>query len=551
MGKDWDKVVMGVEYWKECLRVLKAGSLIFVMSAPRQDVLSRAIINLQDAGFDIRFSSLAWCFASGFPKSSRINRNPKFCQCGVTGHNDENKDHESKKGDHTYKEDIFEYDDHLQDDEQHLKDTQQDSQDDYQQNYDLCDEQPPSSSKNDQELFQQQEYALKHNHSDEHEDVQISESSHNPLQVQDTDHHANKDYLSQKSSSSNKQNDNALNKGKLGDVSTRKDNGKLSSRKSRKVLKSSYNKVNGLQYHSTSGFPLCQQCKKPVADGFYAGAQMKPAYEKILIAMKPLSEKNYSEQAYKNGKGGTYLDNCRIPYESEDDKNSMDIRHYQQEDCFQNKEPKKSKFQVKESNPQGRFPANLISSDNVLDDGRVSKTNSTGLNSPADYKTKSVFGAGHGSGAIPYGDDIGSFNRYFDLDKWFTQRLKKLPESVQKVFPFLIVPKAGKSEKNKGCDELEEKQLHTRGCHKSSVVERPPEYKVQNNHPTSKPIKLMSYLITLGSREGDIVLDPFAGSGTTAIAAKMLKRKYIGIEKEKEYCKIAEERLKAFQEPML
>ena len=548
MGKDWDKVVMGVEYWKECLRVLKAGSLIFVMSAPRQDVLSRAIINLQDAGFDIGFSSLAWCFASGFPKSSRINRNPKFCQCGVTGHNDENKDHESKKGDHTYKEDIFEYDDHLQDDEQHLKDTQQDSQDDYQQNYDLCDEQPPSSSKNDQELFQQQEYALKHNHSDEHEDVQISESSHNPLQVQDTDHHANKDYLSQKSSSSNKQNDNALNKGKLGDVSTRKDNGKLSSRKSRKVLKSSYNKVNGLQYHSTSGFPLCQQCKKPVADGFYAGAQMKPAYEKILIAMKPLSEKNYSEQAYKNGKGGTYLDNCRIPYESEGDRDG--IIGGISENTFSNK---KYEGDILKANPQGRFPANLISSDNVLDDGRVSGGGDMkfGSNRKSQNQEQQMPSNQNIKNAMDNYGDTGSFNRYFDLDKWFTQRLKKLPESVQKVFPFLIVPKAGKSEKNKGCDELEEKQLHTRGCHKSSVVERPPEYKVQNNHPTSKPIKLMSYLITLGSREGDIVLDPFLGSGTTAIASKMLKRKYIGIEREKEYCKIAEERLKAFQTPML
>ena len=64
-----------------------------------------------------------------------------------------------------------------------------------------------------------------------------------------------------------------------------------------------------------------------------------------------------------------------------------------------------------------------------------------------------------------------------------------------------------------------------------------------NFHPTVKPIKLMSYLITLGSREGDIILDPFVGSGTTCISANILNRKWIGIEINNEYCKIASARL--------
>ena len=57
----------------------------------------------------------------------------------------------------------------------------------------------------------------------------------------------------------------------------------------------------------------------------------------------------------------------------------------------------------------------------------------------------------------------------------------------------------------------------------------------------------MSYLITLGSRKGDIVLDPFIGSGTTAIAAKMLKRNYIGYELDPEYIKIASCRINAVE----
>ena len=62
-------------------------------------------------------------------------------------------------------------------------------------------------------------------------------------------------------------------------------------------------------------------------------------------------------------------------------------------------------------------------------------------------------------------------------------------------------------------------------------------------HPTTKPLKLMSYLITLGSREGDIVLDPFMGSGTTGIACKLLNREFIGCEINKEYFEIARKRI--------
>jgi DNA modification methylase len=51
MGKDWDKALPSIEIWKECFRVLKEGKLCFVMCSPRQDVLSRMIINLEDAGF--------------------------------------------------------------------------------------------------------------------------------------------------------------------------------------------------------------------------------------------------------------------------------------------------------------------------------------------------------------------------------------------------------------------------------------------------------------------------------------------------------------------
>lgn len=64
--------------------------------------------------------------------------------------------------------------------------------------------------------------------------------------------------------------------------------------------------------------------------------------------------------------------------------------------------------------------------------------------------------------------------------------------------------------------------------------------KVRGNrpHPTMKPIELCSYLIELSTVEGAVILDPFAGSGTTLVAAKVSKRNYIGIEISKEYIKI-------------
>ena len=62
-------------------------------------------------------------------------------------------------------------------------------------------------------------------------------------------------------------------------------------------------------------------------------------------------------------------------------------------------------------------------------------------------------------------------------------------------------------------------------------------------HPTQKPEKLLAKLILASSNPGDIVLDPFLGSGSTSVTAKKLGRHYIGIEKNDQYCVWAEKRL--------
>lgn len=62
-------------------------------------------------------------------------------------------------------------------------------------------------------------------------------------------------------------------------------------------------------------------------------------------------------------------------------------------------------------------------------------------------------------------------------------------------------------------------------------------------HPAEKPIELLSKLIKKSTKEGDIILDPFAGSGSTLVSAKNLNRNFIGIDVSKEYCKIAKDRI--------
>lgn len=63
------------------------------------------------------------------------------------------------------------------------------------------------------------------------------------------------------------------------------------------------------------------------------------------------------------------------------------------------------------------------------------------------------------------------------------------------------------------------------------------------DHPTQKPEKLVAKLVLASSREGDMVLDPFLGSGTTAVVAKKLNRRYCGIDHNLDYCLLAAKRL--------
>jgi len=233
--------------------------------------------------------------------------------------------------------------------------------------------------------------------------------------------------------------------------------------------------------------------------GSYAGYNPKPAAEIIIVVMKPLSKKSYTEQAMKNGLGVTWLDNCKIPYEGIDDNKRVENR--ERSDSLGGRD---NCQKSEKRDEDGRFPANLICSYNSL----------------------------------------GKDSKYFDLDKWWEEKVKKLPEDMQKTFPALVVAKPSSSEKNEDLHNIDETKRTVRW--KQSVEEdwANIEMSSKNIHPTVKPLKLCSYLIALGSERGKIVLDPFVGSGTTCLASKISSRKFVGIEMNEKYAKIAEERVK-------
>ena len=192
-------------------------------------------------------------------------------------------------------------------------------------------------------------------------------------------------------------------------------------------------------------------------------------------------------------------------------------------------------------NNQGRFPANIILDEEA---GRLLDEQSGDLSQGHWSKTKTK----------GFGDFGGGSSEYFGVGE--------KDKSKHGASRFFYCAKASKSERNNGCEDMEQKDMRKEDGSARSMEIFSNQYtessgnptgrgitsKRANNHPTVKPIALMEYLIKLVSRENAVILDPFLGSGTTAIACLKLNRKIIGIEKEEEYVKIAKARIKPFLE---
>ena len=218
------------------------------------------------------------------------------------------------------------------------------------------------------------------------------------------------------------------------------------------------------------------------------GTALKPAHEPIVMARKPFNT-SVAENVLTHGTGGINIDECRVGTES-----------------------------------IGRFPANIIhdGSEEVLEIFPETKSGTGAIRKNA----KGLFGLGGDNKPNIEYDDKGSAARFF------------------------YCAKASKAERNMGLDDYEEKQVTDGTIRSNQETARTfgaNSAKRKNYHPTVKPIKLMEYLVRLVTPKEGIVLEPFAGSGTTLIACKQQGFNYIGIERDQEYCDIAEARLKAVQ----
>jgi DNA modification methylase len=340
--------------------------------------------------------------------------------------------------------------------------------------------------------------------------------------------------------------------------------------------------VNGLkpEYENTKG--------QSEWEGW--GTALKPANEPICVARKPLSEKSVALNVLKWGTGGINIDGCRITTLSEDDIKQA------------NKSPKKSDTEndsmfgvgratgdFNELNSEGRFPANVIFEcicDEVIkgEKGEVKKSgfrvggkseNSVGLNgvknAPDDYGDKGDIHTNPDCPCYMLDRQSGiskSRSKYpepsldnLPMNHYETTKIKHISGREQtKEFisdkggssRFFYNAKVSKKERNMGLDGFEDKKVAFRATKGGSSGEASKgmerfESMKKNPHPTVKPVALMAYLCRLITPPNGTILDPYMGSGSTGITAKLEGFDFIGMEMDKEYFDIAEARIENFE----
>jgi site-specific DNA-methyltransferase (adenine-specific) len=266
------------------------------------------------------------------------------------------------------------------------------------------------------------------------------------------------------------------------------------------------------------------------------GTALKPANEPICVARKPLSEKTIAENVIKWGTGGINIDGCRVGSEGGTMKGG---------DIKPNIEPSSINIGIGNviSIDAGRFPANIILDETaaeLLDEqSGVSKSrtkypeqglDNLPMNHYEETKIKHIAGKEQTKEGFT---DKGGASRFF------------------------YVAKVSKKERNLGLDGFEEKEEKIHSGFNSrdengnklradgSII---PPLVSKNTHPTLKPINLMTYLCRLVTPEGGIVLDPFMGSGSTGISALLEGFRFVGMEMDEDYFKIAEARINSYEQ---
>lgn len=248
------------------------------------------------------------------------------------------------------------------------------------------------------------------------------------------------------------------------------------------------------------------------------GTALKPAWEPIIMARKPL-DGTVAENVLKWGTGGINIDGCRI--ESGNDYHNHRIGVWSRPDA-------KNVYEMgigqksAPANQHGRFPTNLILDEEagaLLDEqsGETSKGHFPG--NGKSWGSHGIYGAGKERNCDErYMQDSGGASRFFYTAKATSgernKYLRGLPSTITS------------DGRDKPIDNP-----YQRG-----------ETLRKNHHPTVKPVNLLRYLCKLITPPGGVVLDPFAGSGSTGLAAFEEGFDYILIEIDPEYCGLAKMR---------
>ena len=256
------------------------------------------------------------------------------------------------------------------------------------------------------------------------------------------------------------------------------------------------------------------------------GTALKPAMELWTLCRKPLSEPTVAANVLKWGTGGINVDGCRVGTGDMLGRKNNVNPYGSNRTWSVSKTPPQDNT---ENPPQGRFPANLIhdGSDEVvgLFPQSVGQQGDVKGTEPSHTGQNGIYGEFNRTVSNPKRNDSGSAARFF------------------------YCAKASKAERNAGLEGFEEKQTwasqEKRESNSFDVFESDGRSKTinKNHHPTVKPIALMRYLCRLITPPKGVVLDPFMGSGSTGIAAKLEGFGFVGIERDAEYCRIAEARI--------
>lgn len=258
------------------------------------------------------------------------------------------------------------------------------------------------------------------------------------------------------------------------------------------------------------------------------GTALKPAWEPICVARKPLEKDTVAENVLEYGTGALNIDESRVETKPrKTGTKSIDETPSDSGNSLTGSSlSKQIEYDLKD---QGRWPANIIHDGSYEVVSMFPESKSEG-NFPKIQNTKSwkMSSQGKRLGSAHSMGDVGSAARFF------------------------YCAKTSKADREEGLDEFIAKhtaasEFRPNHMEKALEGESGNPYgrytPLKNNHPTVKPTALMEYLIKLITPPGGIVLDPFMGSGSTGKAAMRTDFKFVGIDLDENYCKIAQARI--------